>query len=81
MEIRHLGREAKTALELAIAVLAPLEIVDRLAAAAGFLDAITQFPLDSAPALALVPRTIERAKQALADWQEWQQKHPPKASA
>jgi hypothetical protein len=59
MEISHLGREVKTALELAIAALAPIELVERLALAAGFLDAIVQFPLDSAPSLALLPQGIE----------------------
>jgi hypothetical protein len=81
MEIRHLCREPKTALELAIAALAPAELVDRLAMMVGLLDAIAEFPLDSAPALPLVPKTMERAKQTLDDWQKWQKKHLPKASA
>jgi hypothetical protein len=81
MEIRHLGREVKTALELAIAALAPSEIVDRLATAAGLLDALAEFPEDTAPALAFVPETVERARRSLAAWQIWQKKHLPKASA
>ena len=41
-QVLHLCREAKTALELAIAALAPSDLVDRLAMAAGLLDAIAE---------------------------------------
>lgn len=81
MEIRHLGREVKTALELAIAALAPSSLVDRLALAAGLLSAIAEFPLDSAPILPLAPRAVTRAKQCLQEWQTWQKEHLPKISA
>ncbi len=81
MEIRHLCREARTALELAIAAFAPGELIDRLAMMAGLLDAIIEFPLDSPPVLPLLPRTMERARQVLDEWGKWQDKHPPKATA
>jgi hypothetical protein len=81
MELRHLAREVKTALELAIAALAPSDLVDRLAIGAGLLDAITDMALDEAAALPLVTRTVERATQALAAWHQWRTEHPPKATA
>jgi hypothetical protein len=81
MEIRHLSREAKTALELAIAALAPSELIDRLAMAAGLLDAIAEFAMDAAPTLPLIPKTIERARKSLDDWRVWGEKHLPKATA
>ena len=81
MEIRHLSREAKTALELAIAALAPSELIDRLALAAGLLDAIAEFAVDAAPTLPLIPKTIERARRSLDDWRAWGAKHLPKATA
>jgi hypothetical protein len=81
MEIRHLCREVKTALELAIAGLVPAELVDRLAMSAGLLDALSEFPLDSAHVSRLLPRTLTGARQALEDWQAWQEKHLVKASA
>jgi len=81
MELRHLAREVKTALELAIAALAPSDLVDRLAIGAGLLDAITDMALDEAAAMPLVTRTVERATQALAAWYQWRTEHPPKATA
>ncbi len=79
MELRHLAREVKTGLELAIAALAPSDLVDRLAVAAGLLDAITDMALNEAATLPLVTRTVERANKALAAWHQWRDDHPPKA--
>ena len=62
LERRHLRREVKTALELAIVALAPAELLDELASVAGMLEAVSELPEDSPPALALLPRTIERAR-------------------
>jgi hypothetical protein len=75
LDLRHLRREARTALELAVVALAPSELVDRLAAAAGLLEALVELPTDSAPVVALVPRVATRTKSALADWQKWHDEH------
>ncbi len=81
MELRHLGREVKTALELAIVALCPSELVDRLALAAGLLDAIAELPLDSPAVAALVPGVGTRARAALKDWSRWQDDHLRRISA
>ena len=75
MDISHSRREVRTALELAVVTLAPAELVDRLAAAAGLLEALGELPTDSAPVIALVPSVQSRTKNALDDWQEWQAEH------
>ncbi len=72
LDLNHLRRETRTALELAVVALAPSELVDRLAAAAGLLEALVELPTDSAPVVALVPRVESRAKSALDDWNKWQ---------
>lgn len=77
----HLRRDVKTALELAIALLAPREVVDELATAAGLLEALNRFPPDTAPAVATLPRAIELAHTALAEWQKWEALPRPKGSA
>jgi hypothetical protein len=81
MDANHLRREARTALELAILALAPSELVDRLAVATGLLEAMGELPPDSAPALALLPKTVERARRVIADWQEWEAAHVHKGLA
>jgi hypothetical protein len=69
--LSHLRREARTALELAVIALAPSQLIERLAAAAGLLEALIELPANSPPALALVPGLVERARAALDDWQTW----------
>ncbi|HXN32984.1 MAG TPA: hypothetical protein VN894_14035 [Polyangiaceae bacterium] len=81
MDISHLRREARTAVELAIVALAPTELVDRLAAVAGIIEAMSELPSDCAPAVALLPKTAARAKSALDDWHQWEKKHLPKGLA
>ncbi len=81
MELRHLARDVKTSLELALAALAPSDLVDRLAIGAGLLDAITDMALDEAGTTPLVTRTVARANEALAAWRRWRDDHPPKATA
>ncbi|HEY4180343.1 MAG TPA: hypothetical protein VGM90_26050 [Kofleriaceae bacterium] len=71
----------KTGLELALAALAPSDLVDRLAIAAGLLEAITDMALEDATTMPLVTRTVERANQALSEWHRWRDDHPPKATA
>jgi hypothetical protein len=81
MQLLHLAREAKTALELAIAGMAPTDLVDRLAVVAGLLEAFSGLALDETATLPLLASTTERANKALAEWQRWQKDHPPKATA
>ena len=71
LDLSHLRREARTALELAIIELAPTDLIDRLAAVTGLLEALAELPADSAPALALGPATGKRAQAALAAWRAW----------
>jgi hypothetical protein len=75
MDLRHLRREAQTALELALVALAPSELSDRLALAAGLLEALVELPPSSAPVVARIPALVARAKSALAEWQKWQKEH------
>jgi hypothetical protein len=81
LELRHLRREVKTALELAIIALAPSELLDALAGVAGLLEAVSELPPDSPPALALLPRTVERAERYLQEWQVWEKKNRTPAFA
>jgi len=81
LDINHLRREARTALELAIVCLAPTDLVDRLAAVAGIIEAMSELPVDCAPAVTLLPKTAARAKSALDDWHQWEKKHLPKGLA
>lgn len=81
MDINHLRREARTALELAIVALAPTDSVDRLAAVAGIIEAMSELPADCPPAVTLLPNTAARAKSALEDWHQWEKKHLPRGQA
>jgi hypothetical protein len=81
MEVRHLARELKTALELAIAALAPTDLVEKLAVTSGLLDALAEFPADTPPVVQLVPKTFERARRALEEWRQWQGQHVPRVLA
>ena len=71
MDLTHLRREARTALELALVDFAPTDLIERLAVASGLLEALVELPADSPPALALGPPTTTRARTALTDWQNW----------
>jgi hypothetical protein len=75
LDLSHLRREARTALELAVAAMASSEMIDRLAAAAGLLEAIGELPPNSPPVLALVPQLVKRSRAALDEWQRWQEVH------
>jgi hypothetical protein len=75
MDLSHLRREARTALELAVIALAPSQLIDRLATVAGLLEALMELPPNSPPALALVPGLVQRARQSLSDWQTWQREN------
>jgi hypothetical protein len=75
MDLSHLRRESRTALEPAVVAIAPSDLVDRLAAVAGLLEALVALPVDSAPVAAVVPRLVTRARSALDDWQKWHHEH------
>jgi hypothetical protein len=75
LSLSHLRRETRTALELAVVALAPSELLERLAASAGLLEALVELPASSPPALALVPGLIERTRDSLEDWQTWQREN------
>ena len=75
MDLRHLGRELKTAVELAVVGLAPQPLVEKLAAIAGLLEAVGGLPADSPPVMALLPKLVVRAAAAQKEWSEWQEKH------
>jgi hypothetical protein len=81
MELRHLGRDVKTALELAIVGLCPSELVERLAMSAGLLDAVSELPVESPAVGALVPGVTSRAQRALDDWNRWRDEHLRRISA
>jgi hypothetical protein len=81
LDLVHLRRETRTALELAVVALAPSELIDQLAGVAGLLEAIVELPPDSPPVLALVPRLSERARAALTAWNGWQAEHLRTANA
>jgi hypothetical protein len=71
LDLSHLRREARTALELAIVELAPTDLIDRLALVTGLLESLAELPGDSAPAIALGPPTADRARIALKLWRDW----------
>ncbi|MGE0872983.1 MAG: hypothetical protein AB7P03_30810 [Kofleriaceae bacterium] len=71
MDLRHLRRETRTALELAIVELAPSHLIDRLAVVTGLLEALAELPSNSPPAIALGPSTADRARVALHIWRDW----------
>ena len=75
MEVRHLRRESRTALELAVVTLAPSKLIDRLALSTGLLEAVMELPADSAPTLALLPRLLTGTREALDDWRKWHDEH------
>jgi len=75
LDLNHLRRMTRTALELAVITLAPTDLVDRLAAVAGLLEALVELPSNSPPVIALVPALVTRAHSALEDWQKWQHEH------
>jgi len=71
MDLSHLRRESRTALELAIVELAPTDLIDRLAVVTGLLEALAELPADSAPAITIGPGTADRARVALKAWHAW----------
>ena len=76
MDLSHLRRDARTALELAVVALVPEALLDRLAASAGLLEAIAELPVESPPLAALVPKVVAKTEAALAEWRKWQARLP-----
>jgi hypothetical protein len=74
-ELDSLRQEARAALDLAVVALAPALLIDQLATAAGLLESLAELPADSPPVIALVPKTLLRAKGSLADWRIWHKQH------
>jgi hypothetical protein len=54
---------------------APPDLVDRLASAAGLLEAVAELPSDLHPVVALVPGLAERSRSALDEWARWRAGH------
>ena len=81
MDLSHLRRESRTALELAVVAMAPSHLVDRLATAAGLLEALVELPTDSAPVIAIVPRVVTAGRSALEDWKKWNDEYLEKRIA
>ena len=79
LDLSHLRRETRTALELAVVALAPMDLIDRLAGAAGLFEALMELPPDIPPVIALTPKLYGRARSALDDWNAWQARHLSKA--
>ena len=75
MDLSHLRRESRTALELAIVALAPSDLVDRLATSAGLLEALAELPTDSAPVIGIMPTVVTRTRNVLDDWQKWHEEY------
>ncbi len=75
LDLSHLRRDTRTALELAIAALAPESLIHRLAAAAGLFEALIEFPRESPPVIALTPRLAANSRSALDEWERWRKDH------
>jgi hypothetical protein len=75
LDLSHLRRDSRTALELAVVAMAPSHLVDRLATSAGLLEALVELPPNSPPVLALVPTLVTRTRNVLEDWQQWHREH------
>jgi len=79
MEIRHVLRNVKTSLELAIVARAPSELLNRLGRVAGLLDAVSQLPIDEGPAQALISGLIADGLASVDAWEKWHRSHTPAA--
>ena len=79
MEIRHLLRTLKTALELALVARVPVDLLHSLARAAGLLDAVSQLPAETPAVEALIPGLLTDARAALERWDRWTKRRAPAA--
>lgn len=78
-ELRHLLRNVKTSLELAILARAPSDLLNRLGRAAGLLDAVSQLPTDEGPVQALTAGLIADGLAAIGAWDKWHRSRTPTA--
>ena len=78
-EIRHLLRNVKTSLELAIVAHAPFDLLNRLGRVAGLLDAVSQLPTDEGPGQALTAGLIADGLAAVDAWNKWHRSRTPAA--
>ena len=78
-EIRHLLRNVKTSLELAIVARAPTDLLNRLGRVAGLLEAVSQLPTDEGPAQGLTPGLIADGVAAVDAWNKWHRSRTPTA--
>jgi len=79
MEIRHLLRTLKTALELALVARVPVDLLNSLARPAGLLGAVTELPVDTPAVEALIPVLLSDARAALERWDRWTKRRAPPA--
>jgi hypothetical protein len=77
MQLIHLRRDVRSALELAIVALAPAALVERLGTAAGLLEALAGLPSDAPPVAVLAQQTVERTRSAIEEWGKWHKEHTP----
>ena len=78
-ELRHLLRDVKTSLELAIVARAPEDLVNRLARVSGLLDAVSQLPADEGPAREMAATLFADAVSAVELWRVWEKARAPVA--
>lgn len=81
LDLRHLRRDTRTALELAVVALAPEDLIDGLAAVAGLLEALEELPRDSPPVMAIVPQLAQRSRKVLRRWKTWHARHLARITA
>ena len=74
-ELGHLRHQARSALDLAVVALAPSPLVERLAAAVGLLESLSELPADSPPVIAMVPKARTHASKSLDDWHAWHKQY------
>lgn len=73
MRLRHLAREATTALELSLVRMAPNPLIEQLASVTGLLTALQELPLDTESLRIWGDHALERAERALAEWSSWEE--------
>ena len=74
--IVRLHQQIADALDLAIAADAPFQLLQKLAATSGFLQALRLVPKH-----ALMSRIVASAGHAMAEWQRWQAERQAKVIA
>ena len=78
-QLRHLLRNVKTSLALAIVARAPADLLNRLGRVAGLLDAVSQLAADEGPPEALTAGLIADGLSAVEAWNKWHRSRTPTA--